>query len=256
MKNNQINIITSFPKSGNTWMRFIIYNLFFNDQNIPTTNSNEINRLVPDFHRFKNNKFIFDSELKDKEIFLKTHSSYHQMKKLPIGKVIIIIRNPFDVLVSLFNFYQISEDKKNEMLDFFCENKTLPFLKNARLPDWQQHIESWVNSEMDYHIVKYSNLIDDFKNQIKNLCNFLNFEITDKKIDFLEKITSFETLKKLEISEKEKNIKGFFSGAMAGKENNFMNKGGYGSYKSFFNHSELSKLENSFKKIIEEYKID
>jgi len=27
-----------------------------------------------------------------------------------------------------------------------------------------------------------------------------------------------------------------------------MNKGGYGNYKSFFNSSELLKLENSFKK--------
>ena len=32
-----------------------------------------------------------------------------------------------------------------------------------------------------------------------------------------------------------------------------MNKGGCGNYKAFFNYSEISKLESSFKEIIEEY---
>ena len=63
MKNNKINIITSFPKSGNTWMRFIIYDLLFNDQNATIENSSEINRLIPDFHMSKNNQLILDSEL-------------------------------------------------------------------------------------------------------------------------------------------------------------------------------------------------
>ena len=113
MKNNKINIITSFPKSGNTWMRFIIYDLLFNDHNDTIENSSEINRLIPDFHMSKNNQLILDGRLKDKEVFLKTHSSYDQMSKLPIGKIILIIRNPLDVFVSLYNYYEI--EKKKEM---------------------------------------------------------------------------------------------------------------------------------------------
>ena len=256
MKDNKINIITSFPKSGNTWMRFIIYDLLFNDQNININNSHEINKLVPDFHRFKNNQLIFDSRLKDKEIFLKTHSSYEQMKKLPIGKVIIIIRNPFDVFVSLYNYYTLSEHERSDNLDFFCKYKTLPFLKEAHFPNFQEHYESWINSGTDFYVVKYSDLIDDFENQIKYLCDFLNLEISSEKINFIKKNTSFESLKKIEVNEREKNIGGFFSGNMKGKKTYFMNKGGCGNYKAFFNYSEISKLESSFKEIIEEYKID
>ncbi len=247
MKNNKINIITSFPKSGNTWMRFIIYDLFFNNQNMNIENSAEINRMIPDFHISKNNQLTLDSELKDKEIFLKTHSSYEQMKKLPIGKIIIIIRNPFDVFISLYNYYDISNNKRDEMIDYFCTHQTLPFLKKYNFPSWQEHIESWVNSGKEYHIIKYSNLIDDFDNQIKSLCNFLNLEISDKKINFIKRNTSFDNLKKIEMKEKSRNIPGFFSANMRGKTTNFMNKGGYGNYISFFNQAELSKLENSFK---------
>ena len=256
MKDDKINIITSFPKSGNTWMRFIIYDLFFNDQNIDINNTQIINKLIPDFHRFKNNQFIFDNRLKDKEIFLKTHSSYEQMKKLPIGKVIIVVRNPLDIFVSLYNYYDLSENERSDSLDFFCKHKTLPFLKKANFPNFQEHFESWVNSGTDFHIVRYSDLIDDFENQIKYLCNFLNLEISDNKINFVKRNTSFETLKKIEVNEREKNIDGFFNSNMKGKKTYFMNKGGCGNYKAFFNYSEISKLESSFKEIMEEYKID
>ena len=248
MKNDKINIITSFPKSGNTWMRFIIYDLLFNDNNDTIENSSEINRLIPDFHMSKNNQLILDSRLKDKDVFLKTHSSYDQMSKLPIGKIILIIRNPLDVFVSLYNYYEIEKKKRDEIIDFFCDHQTLPFLKEANLPNWQEHIDSWVNSGKKYHIVKYSDLIDDFGNQIKYLCNFLDLKVIDKKIDFIKRNTSFNNLKKIEIREREENIAGFFSGNMKGKKTYFMNKGGYGNYKSFFNSSELLKLENSFKK--------
>ena len=100
-----------------------------------------------------------------------------QMKKLPIGKVIIIIRNPFDVFVSLYNYYTLSEYERSDNLDFFCKYKTLPFLKEAHFPNFQEHYESWVNSGTDCYVVKYSDLIDNFENQIKYLCDFLNLEI-------------------------------------------------------------------------------
>tara|TARA_B100000287_G_C20450872_1_gene709418 strand:+ start:50 stop:823 length:774 start_codon:yes stop_codon:yes gene_type:complete len=257
VNNNKINIITSFPKSGNTWIRFIIYDLFFNDNNILTENSLGIKKKVPDFHNveLKNNQILFSNELKDKNIFIKTHFSFNQMKKFQINKVIILIRNPYDVLVSLFNYYELNKDVKSAVIDYFCLNYTLPFFKRFNFPDWKEHFESWINSGKNYHIVRYEDLIDDFENQIKILCNFLEINVSEAKIQFIKKNTSFENLKNVEIKEREKNIEGFFFDNMNKKKTSFINKGGYGNYKLFFNSSELTKLENSFKKIIEKFKI-
>ena len=41
------------------------------------------------------------------------------MEKLNISKVILIIRNPLDVLASLINYYKISEQEKNEVINEF-----------------------------------------------------------------------------------------------------------------------------------------
>ena len=101
-KNNKINIITSFPKSGSTWMRFIIYDLFFNNDNIKVENSNCVKNKIPDFHNLKLlNEKNFDDFLKGRYIFFKTHFSYEQMKMLSINKIIILIRNPIDIFISL-----------------------------------------------------------------------------------------------------------------------------------------------------------
>ena len=257
-KNNKINIITSFPKSGNTWMRFIIYDLLFNKENISIDNSRIIKDRIPDLHNLKilDNK-IFNNFLNEKNIFFKTHFSFQQMKKLKlqINKVIVVVRNPFDIFISLFNFYEISENQKDEMIDYFCSNHTLPFLNKFNLPNWEDHLKSWINSGEDYHIVKYSNLINNFENQIKNLSDFLDIKVTDEKINFIKNNTKFENLKRIEILEREKNQEGFFTDSMRDKKSQFMNKGGYGNYKSFFNDSELKKLKRSFKKQFEDFEM-
>ena len=67
----KFNIITSFPKSGNTWVRYIIYDLFFNPQNKENDNSQNIKKFVPDLHAIKinHNQLVLDKVLKDKKIF-------------------------------------------------------------------------------------------------------------------------------------------------------------------------------------------
>ena len=256
-KNNKINIITSFPKSGSTWMRFIIYDLFFNNDNIKVESSSCVKDKIPDFHNLKLlNEKNFDDFLKGKYIFFKTHFSYEQMKMLSINKIIILIRNPIDIFISLLNFYEIDKDQKEEMLNYFCLHQSLPFLKERfKFPNWKGHIESWVNSGKDFHIVKYSDLIDDFENEIKKLCFFLDLEITDKKISFIKENTKFENLKNIEILERKKNLGGFFVDAMEGKKSHFINTGGRKNYQNLFEKFELKKIYNSFEKELAKFQL-
>ena len=256
MKNNSVNFITSFPKSGNTWMRFIINDLLFNNKNQKLDNSIDINKRIPAINLADiiDNNINLDPYLIDKKIFLKTHCSFDQMKIFPIDKVIILIRNPLDVFVSLFNYYGYDEEQKNNLLNFYCLNHTIPILKKFNYPNWELHLESWINSGKDFCIIEYSNLITDFENQIKKLCKFLDIKIDKNKIKFVKENTSFENLKELEIKERDKKIKGFFfNPSKPKKKNNFMNKGVVGNYKSYLNISQQNKIKSSFKKEFEKY---
>ena len=235
MLNNSFNIIASFPKSGNTWMRYIVYELFFNNENKNNDNSLNIKKYIPDLHTLKvqNNKIILNNELVNKKIFLKSHLSYNQMKHFPIDKAIIIIRHPLDVFVSLYNYYELDKYKLDELVDYFSLHHTLPLLKNFNFPSWSEHLKSWINSNVNYYLFKYSDLINDFDNQIVNLGNFFNLKINDEKIQIIKRNTSFTNLKSIEINEKKKNLDGFFSDNMKNKKAYFMNIGKNGNYLDF-----------------------
>tara|TARA_B100001564_G_C20601409_1_gene652906 strand:- start:610 stop:981 length:372 start_codon:yes stop_codon:yes gene_type:complete len=121
------NLIVSYPKSGNTWVRFILYELFFKD-NSKKTDSRQVEKYIPDFHQvfdFKKMKLTLDPVLKEKKIFLKTHFSYQQMHMMSIDRVILIVRNPLDVLASLINYYDIEKNMIESAVDDFANNHTL-----------------------------------------------------------------------------------------------------------------------------------
>ena len=239
-------------------MRFIIYELLYNNENKDNVSSLSIKEKVPDLHtmlRIENNKFIFDYKKIEslKEIFLKTHFSYTQIKQFPINKIIIILRNPLDVFASLINYYDIETNKIAELVDFFCENQTLPRFKN--FPNWQDHLESWTNSGLKYCLIKYADLLGDFDNQILKISKFLNVKVDNNKIQIIKKNTSFQKLKKIENFERNNKLNSFFNDAMGLVKNSFMNVGKNNYYSSLVNQSQIQRIESSFSKSINKYNL-
>ena len=54
----------------------------------------------------------------------------------------------------------------------------------------------------------------------------------------------------IEISERKKNLDGFFVDAMEGKKSHFINTGGSENYQNLLKKFELEKIYNSFEKLI------
>ena len=252
----KFNIITSYPKSGNTWIRFIIYDLFFNYNSSENTSSFIINKFVPDFHNiYKDNQIIISKELIGKKIFIKSHFSYKQMKKIPIEKVIILIRNPIDVLSSLINYYEYDRNQINDLVIYFSKNHTIPFLKKLNFPSWSEHFKSWEKSETNFLLINYSNLLNDFDNQIIKISNFFEIILSKKKIKFINKNINFDKLKNIEEKEIKENRDGFFLENMKGKKTKFMNKGKNKKYFDTFDKNQINLLNNTFEKYILKYNL-
>ena len=255
----KLNIITSYPKSGNTWMRYIIYELFFNPKNHENDNSLNIKKFIPDLHKIqlKNNQLILDEDLKNKKIFIKSHFTFDQMKNYPMDKIILIVRNPLDVFVSLYNYYGLDYKNKDRYVDEFAQNHTLPGLNKFDYPSWSEHLIKWLDSKLDICLIKYNSLIDDFDNEILKLLGFLNLNLDQKKLKLLKMNTSFSKLKSIEKKEKETKSEGFFKDEPVAKfkDRYFMNIGKKDSYKNFLNDAQTSKLKDSFGEYIKKYNL-
>lgn len=254
----KFNIITSFPKSGNTWVRYIIYDLFFNPQNKENDNSQNIKKFVPDLHAIKinHNQLVLDKVLKDKKIFLKSHLSYNQMLNYSMDKIILIIRNPLDIFVSLYNFYNYDKSKKDELVSFFAKHHTLPVLKRFGFPTWSQHTNDWIDSKKNLHIVRYKSLIDNFDMEIKKLSQYFDIVLSREKLDHLKWNTTFTKLKNIEKEEKKNKSPGFFYNSMKKKgERYFMHVGKNDNFKNFLNEDQIFILKKSFGNYIDKYNL-
>ena len=111
--------LVSYPKSGNTWMRFLLAN-YINGGKVDLSLAN---RIIPDIHY--NPQDIVES-LNPR--FIKTHNSYREEYK----RVVYIVRDGRDVAVSYF--FHLKKFKMlppeiafSNYLSSFIEGKLDPF---------------------------------------------------------------------------------------------------------------------------------
>ena len=253
--------IASYPKSGNTWIRSLLSTYLYTEDG--SFNFNLLKKILKFPSKIYLKYFTKDfSDIKkiseywisaqerinlfneNKSVLLKTHSALCTLEnnsftnKQNTQAVIYIVRDPRNVITSISNHFSLSIE---ESYDFMIDNQKIltsdrwggaDFGISEVLGSWSQHYKSWQNIKFAPILnIKYENLIDDTKNSLITIINFLQ-KFTDAKIDekkILKTIKScnFENLREMEIkqgfdesaySEKLEKKVNFFH---LGKENNW-----------------------------------
>jgi len=178
--------IADFLKSGITWLQHIIGNveLKLQNKNEQITFYNH-HKYLPDIHQLSNSYInrIFD------RTFIKSHAEFNPYYYF----VIYLIRNPFDVMVSYYNF----------MSDQGYEKDFISFVKDSKLGiiAWKKHINSWIYKKVSaqrIHLVKYENLISQTSEEIKSIYKNLGLDIPN---DILEYVISKSNIESMRYSE-------------------------------------------------------
>ena len=204
--------ISSYPKSGNTFLRAMLSAFFYSkDGTFKQDYLKNISEFPRDFFDFKpKNNFL--NEVKeyekvqkkisstDKEvIFLKTHSpnliineTFPTINKDFTVCSIYIVRDPRNVILSLKNHYNLDIKKSlslltNEKNFISMNNKDLSKGYTLTL-DWASNYLSWKNQKnINTIFVKFEDLVFEqeksFKYILSKLKKFINLEIDNKKIE-------------------------------------------------------------------------
>lgn len=229
--------VASYPRSGSTWSRLIIANIFFNEVTF-----NNINDFLPEYYSSNESKF-----LNKKFRIIKAHDYFdHRFKK-----VVYIVRDPREVLVSSY-YFQINMGSipanysKRKFFNEFMKGKF-----DSNFGSWEENVGSWYGAKSNNIIfTRYEDLIDNPAREIKKICNFLNKRISNTKIKKIINNTSFEKLNRLEKKtplnwkDVKYNSKGF-SFFRAGKKN---------SWKKFLTKRENEKIKLVWKRYMKIFK--
>jgi len=196
--------LASYPKSGNTWVRFLLYNYFYGKPR----KSADINKKIPDLHTNPDLNHIPTTPHGD--IICKTHFRYtpeHPYLRAHC-KVIYIIRNPKDVLLSNLNYFKLAGKTPPDSLSFantFIDHLGVPSWRSAGMGNWLEHATSWLNEAPFPSLqIQYESLKDDTEGNFRKILLFLNESPDETRMRHAIHQSAFSRVQKMERTERQK----------------------------------------------------
>lgn len=234
-------LVTSFPKSGTTWVQEIIYQIISGD----VFNGRISNEVLDE--KFPFLEFFYpgldEIAKKPSPRLIKTHLPYGCLPKdmrQGIGKVVYIARNAKDVCVSNFHFKKMLTHYSydGEFTDFY---KCFLTGKVSYGP-WMEHVLEFWQHRNDENIlfVTYEDLHAKREKIICQIAEFLGYSLTDEQSQIIAGATSFDSMKENPMTNYAwYNEKGIF-GKM---ESRFMRNGKVGDWKNYFTKEMEEEIE-------------
>jgi hypothetical protein len=188
--------LVSFPKSGNTWTRFLIANLAHPNELVGFEN---IHRLVPD--PFVTSKMDFDRMARPR--IIKSHECFDP--RYP--RAMYIVRDPRDVVISQYHYHR----KCNKIEDGYPMEKFVArFLAGETCPhgSWGQNVTTWLTSRHNdprFLLLRYEDMVSDPRRELARVAAFLNIPADAERISQAVERSAADRMRKLEKAQGDKS---------------------------------------------------
>ena len=274
--------LSSYPKSGNTWLRSLLASYYFSKEGDFNFNLLKYIDQFPSYNYFKNYdktflnptdtaEFWIEEQKKinsnNKIKFFKTHNALCKINNYSFTDskntlaAIYIIRDPRNVITSLANHYEINADQAFEFMTTdqkgITQKKENSYVGFVALFSWIFHQESWTNNKLfPTLVIRYEDLQNETFLTLKKVINFIENQINSKNSFNRDKAIKsvqscdFERLKKLEMSD------GFNESPISKKDNsriNFFKLGKDNDYNKLLSEELISKMNLKFKNEIKKF---
>lgn len=234
-------LISSFPKVGIHWTKFIICN-YYQIKNFGITSTLTYNQLD---HIFKNPISLHHTHFpySGKTLFgqIKNMKDYYDR----FEKIIYQIRNPYDTMISFYYYLKNRNPPFNIVynvanIDLIDQISTLEGFVEYFLPLYIDHIKSTRNkADLVLNYDKLRKDPSDFKKAIKLIFNEVNEEAFEKAVE----MSSFDNIRKMGIETNQKH------GLAKDYLGHFCRNGKSGQYKEIMSEKLIQYIKNEWDKI-------
>lgn len=185
--------LTSHPRSGNTWTRFLVANLAYPEKNVTFLT---IENLVPDMYKSA------DRALRrlPRPRILKSHEPFDPRYK----RVVYIVRDPRDSAVS--NYYWELKQKSfpdgYPLKDFILEWMAPVYW--PRIGSWGEHVMSWLSTRQGkpgFVLLRYEDLKESPETELARVARLLDLDATPSALARAVELSSADHMRRLEKSQ-------------------------------------------------------
>jgi hypothetical protein len=232
--------LTSYPRSGNTWMRFLVGNLVY--PNDPVTFLN-LESLLPDMYIHS------DREMRGlrRPRTIKSHECFDPRYQ----RIVYIVRDPRDVAVSNY-FWEL---KKGSFRDGFPIQEFIPRWMAAqywpRLGNWGDHVTSWLSTRRNHPnfvLIRYEDLKQHTTRELARVAGLLQIEPTAERLESAIKLSSAERMRQLENTQGGKWLQTKYTR----QDTPFVRKASLGGWKNALPPESVSLIEAAWQHLMTE----
>jgi len=181
--------IVSYPKSGNTWTRFLIGNLIHPQSPVDFSN---INLIIPDPEGLSKRQLA----RMPRPRYIKSHQYFDP--RYP--KIIYVVRDPRDVALSQYHFHRkrkLLQDGASveQFVSRFVAGKTSPYAS------WGENVASWMATRSDrpgFLLLRYEDMVVNTTRELAEVAHFLGIQASKERLAQAVARSSAHEMRKLE----------------------------------------------------------
>ena len=181
--------IVSYPRSGNTWTRFLIANLIYPEE--PVTFAN-VEGKIPDVYKNTRNQLLRTPRPR----ILKSHEYFDPRYK----KVIYIVRDPRDVAVSYYHF----DRKRKKIEDGYPLERYIARFIAGDVDDygsWKDNLASWLATRQgveSFLLLRYEDMLEQPAAELAKVASFLGIERSPEQVSRAVELSAADRMRHLE----------------------------------------------------------
>jgi hypothetical protein len=245
-----ITSLSAFPKSGVTYLSFLLFHSLFSDDH----DIRDLERkYILDIHAYPQATFA-DPRAPQ---LIKSHFPFHPA--IPAVRLtarsIYLIRHPIDVMMSAWDFGGLIEggarDAQSPALRAYIQRWMASGGDYPPFGPWVMHVRSWLGqTTIPVHLVTYTNLVDHPERELKGILDFIGVAVSAERQRLAIERSSMKAMAALERKEVENKEDGvFFRNSLAagyGRGHRFINKGYRDSYEAVLTPDERAMADRTF----------
>ena len=183
--------IVSYPRSGNTWIRFLVANLLHPTEAVTFAN---VERLIPDAEA-QSSRYL-------KRIPSPRLIKSHQYFDHRYAKVLYIVRDPRDVVLSYYDFSR----KYRHIPDRYPLESYVHDFVNGRLNSsgwgtWAENVGTWLAARRGrpgFHLLRYEDLKANTEAELATVARFLGIDPVPERLRSAIQKSSADRMRELE----------------------------------------------------------